>query len=175
MLDFTQKAEVDGRKFDGVDLFLSVPHTSIDASDDELRALADNVGRRGLVIGSLVAPVWPPTGGGSAMGNETERAAFLTQVKKACKIGKKLREIGIRKYGIIRIDSASGVEGWSKDPAANQKTIAATFRAAGGHRQGPRRTPRRRRRDLLGRHAQLEANGRTARVDRPQGRDRLPG
>ncbi|MBK8100974.1 MAG: sugar phosphate isomerase/epimerase [Planctomycetes bacterium] len=130
MLDFTAKAEVGGRKFDGVDIFLSLPHTSIDASDDELRALADKVASRGLVIGSLVAPVWPPTGGGSAMGDDTQRAAFLTQVKKACRIGKRLKELGIRKYGIVRIDSATGVADWHKDPAGNQKKIAATFRAA---------------------------------------------
>ena len=37
-----------------------------------------------LVVGSLVAPVWPPTGGGSAMGSEEERKHFLTQVRKAC-------------------------------------------------------------------------------------------
>ena len=130
MIDFTAKAEVDGRKFDGVDLFLCAPHTSIDATDEELRELADKVSRRGLVIGSLVAPVWPPTGGGSAMGTEKERTAFLTQVKKACSIGKKLRDIGIRRYGIIRIDSACSVTEWSKNPSANQKTIAATFRKA---------------------------------------------
>jgi hypothetical protein len=92
--------------------------------------LADKVARRGFVIGSLVAPVWPPTGGGSAMGTERERAAFLTQVRKACRIGKRLRDIGIRPYGIVRIDSACSVADWSKDPAAHQRAIAATFRAA---------------------------------------------
>jgi hypothetical protein len=34
MLDLTANAEVDGVKFDGVDLFLADPHTSIDADDD---------------------------------------------------------------------------------------------------------------------------------------------
>src|SRR5512137_8391 len=72
MLDLTARAEVDGIKFDGVDLFLFAPHVDIDAGDDELRRLADKVRARGLAIGSVVAPVWPPTGGGSAMGSETE-------------------------------------------------------------------------------------------------------
>ena len=94
MLDLTAQAEVDGVRFDGVDLFLSLPHTSIDSTDDELKQLADSIARRNLVVGSLVAPVWPPTGGGSAMGSEQERKAFLTQVKKACAIGRKLRELG---------------------------------------------------------------------------------
>jgi sugar phosphate isomerase/epimerase len=130
MLDLTQAAEVEGVKFDGVDLFLSLPHTDIDSTDDDLKRLADNIGQRGLVVGSLVAPVWPPTGGGSAMGSDEERAKFLTQVRKACAIGKKLRELGIRKYGVVRIDSASSPADWAKDPAANSKRIAETFRDA---------------------------------------------
>src|SRR5258706_13536951 len=130
MLRLTAAAEVDGVKFDGVDLFLSLPHTDIDSTDDDLQRLADNIGQRGLVVGSLVAPVWPPTGGGSAMGSEDERGKFITQVRKACAIGKKLRELGIRKYGVVRIDSASGPADWAKNPAANSKKIAETFREA---------------------------------------------
>ena len=68
MLDLTAAAEVDGVKFDGVDLFLFAPHVDIDASDDDLKQLAEAVTRRNLVVGTVVAPVWPPTGGGSAMG-----------------------------------------------------------------------------------------------------------
>jgi len=130
MLRLTTEAEVDGAKFDGVDLFLFEPHTSIDATDDDLKKLADTVRSKDLVIGSLVAPVWPPTGGGSAMGNEQERARFLTQVKKACAIGSRLRTLGVRKYGVIRIDSASSPAEWAKDPPGNTKRIAETFRQA---------------------------------------------
>ena len=130
MLDLTQQAEVDGVKFDGVDLFLSLPHTDIDSTDDDLKRLADNIGQRGLVVGSLVAPVWPPTGGGSAMGSDDERQKFLTQVRKACAVGKKLRALGIRKHGVVRIDSASSPADWAKDPTANSKRIAETFREA---------------------------------------------
>jgi len=129
MLDLTQAAEVDGVKFDGVDLFLSLPHTDIDSTDDDLKRLADNIRRRGLTVGSLVAPVWPPTGG-AAMGSEDERKRFITQVRKACAIGKKLRALGIRNYGVVRIDSASSPAEWAKDPAANSKRIAETFREA---------------------------------------------
>src|SRR5262245_1159164 len=74
MLDLTAEAVVDGVRFDGVDLFLFAPHVDIDATDDDLKRLADRVRARRLVIGSVVAPVWPPTGGGSAMGDETQRA-----------------------------------------------------------------------------------------------------
>src|SRR5215212_1397321 len=88
MLNLTAAAQVDGVKFDGVDLFLSLPHTDIDSSDDDLKRLADSLTSRNLRAGSLVAPVWPPTGGGSAMGSDADRAAFLIQVKKSCAIGR---------------------------------------------------------------------------------------
>jgi hypothetical protein len=127
---------VDGVRFDGVDLFLSLPHTDIDSSDDDLAKLAEKLRVRNLLAGSLVAPVWPPTGGGSAMGNEEERARFLTQVKKSCVIGGKLRELGVRKYGVIRIDSATGVDAWAQDPVGNTKKIARTFREAGAIAEG---------------------------------------
>ena len=65
MLDLTAKASVDGARFDGVDLFLSDPHVSIDATIPDLTRLADTIASRGFVVGSLVAPVWPPAGGGS--------------------------------------------------------------------------------------------------------------
>ena len=127
MLDVTAKASVDGAKFDGVDLFLFDPHVSIDATDSDLKRLADKIASKGFVVGSLVAPVWPPTGGGSAMGSEEDRRNFVTQVRKACAIGRKLRGLGIRKYGVVRIDSAASPAEWAKDPDANTKRIADTF------------------------------------------------
>src|SRR4029078_10362183 len=130
MLDMTAKASSNGAKFEGVDLFLFDPHVSIDSRDDDLKRLADKIRSKGLVVGSVVAPVWPPTGGGSAMGSEEERKNFLTQVRKACRIAKKLRELGVRPYGVVRIDSAAGVTDWEKNPKANTKKIAQTFKEA---------------------------------------------
>jgi sugar phosphate isomerase/epimerase len=130
MLNLTAAARVDGVGFDGVDLFLSLPHTAIDSSDDDLKALAGKLASKNLKAGSLVAPVWGGTGGGSAMGDETQRSGFLTQVRKACRIGRKLRDLKIREYGVIRIDSATGVEEWAKDPEENTRRIAQTFREA---------------------------------------------
>src|SRR5258708_3507372 len=130
MLDLTAKAQVDGVKFDGVDLFLFDPHVSIDSTDDDLKRLADKVRSRNLVIGSVVAPVWPPTGGGSAMGSEADRKSFVPQAHKASHIARRLREIGVRSYGIVRIDSAAGPGDWLSDTEGNQKKIAATFRQA---------------------------------------------
>src|SRR5882757_8955375 len=86
MLDLTAAAEFDGVKFDGVDLFLFAPHVDIDASDAELEALAAKVRARGLTIGTVVAPVWPPTGGGSALDEGEGRTRFLGQVRKGCRI-----------------------------------------------------------------------------------------
>ena len=130
MLELTAKASVNGVRFDGVDLFLFDPHVSIDATGAELKRLADKIAAKGFVVGSLVAPVWPPTGGGSAMGSDEDRKNFVTQVRKACAIGKTLRDLGIRKYGVVRIDSASSPADWSKDPKGNSKRIADTFRQA---------------------------------------------
>ena len=130
MIDLTATAEVNGTRFEGVDLFLSLPHTDIDSSDDDLKTLADKLASKNLRAGSLVAPVWPPTGGGSAMGSDSDRAAFLTQVRKSCRIGRKLRDLGVRQYGVIRIDSADSPAHWAADPVGNTKKIAETFRQA---------------------------------------------
>jgi sugar phosphate isomerase/epimerase len=130
MLNLTAAASVNGVKFDGVDLFLFDPHVSIDSTDDDLQRLRDSIAARNLVVGSVVAPVWPPTGGGSAMGSDEERRNFLKQVRKACSIAKKLRDLGVRKYGVVRIDSASSPAEWAKDPIGNQKKIADTFNKA---------------------------------------------
>ncbi len=127
MLDLTAAAEVDGVRFDGFDLFLFDPHVSIDADDGEIRRLADKARERDLEIGTVVAPVWGPTGGGSAMGDAKDREKFLTQVKKACRIAQKLREVGIRPNGAVRIDSACGVAQWAEDPKSNQNRIAEVF------------------------------------------------
>ena len=130
MLDLTAGTQVDGVRFDGVDLFLTLPHTDIDSSDDDLARLAEKLASKGLRAGSLVAPVWGATGGGSAMGDQEERGRFLTQVRKACRIGQKLRDLKIRQYGVVRIDSAAGAADWANDPEAHTKTIAQTFREA---------------------------------------------
>ncbi len=130
MLDLTAAAEVDGERFDGVDMFCCAPHVDIDSSDDDLKGLAESVSLRNLVVGSLVAPVWEPVGGGSAADAGQGREKFLTQVRKACRIGSALREMGVRPGGAVRIDSALDPATWSQDPQGNQERIAETFRQA---------------------------------------------
>ena len=86
---------MNGVKFDGVDLFFCAPHVDIDSSDGDIEKLAAHIAGKGLKVGSLVAPVWPPAGGGSAMGNDAERGGVShAGPKKACKIGNKLRSWG---------------------------------------------------------------------------------
>ena len=130
MLDLTASAKVNGVGFDGVDIFLSDPHTSITADDGAIAELADKVQARGLAIGTCIAPVWEPTGGGSAMGSQQERQAFLNAVKEACRIASKLKAIGVRPSGVVRIDSSCSPSDWANDPAGNTKKIAATFAEA---------------------------------------------
>jgi len=130
MLELTARAEVAGARFDGVDLFLFEPHLNIDLDDEGIKRVADKIQSKGFVVGSVVAPVWPPTGGGSAMGTEEDRKKFVQQVRKACRIAQKLRDIGARPYGVVRIDSASGVTDWRQDPQGNQAKIAETFNQA---------------------------------------------
>jgi sugar phosphate isomerase/epimerase len=130
MLDLTAGAEVNGKRFEGVDIFLFDPHLSIDADDAGIEELAEKVRARGFVVGSVVAPVWPPTGGGSAMGTDEDRKKFVGQVRKACRIAKALRDLGVRPNGVVRIDSASGVEAWTQSPEENQARIARTFSEA---------------------------------------------
>jgi sugar phosphate isomerase/epimerase len=130
MLDLTAAAVVDGQRFDGVDLFLFTPHVDIDSTDDDLKVLADRVRKRHLAVGSVVAPVWPPTGGGPALDEGEGRARFLEQVRKGCRIAHKLRELGVRPHGVVRIDSACSPADWAKDPTGNQARIAETFKQA---------------------------------------------
>ncbi len=130
MLTLTANAQVDGIKFDGVDLFLFDPHISIDIDEDGVKRLAEKIQSNGFVVGSVVAPVWPPTGGGSAMGSDEDRKRFVEQVRKACRIAKNLRDLGVRPEGIVRIDSACNVTDWAQDSEANQAKIAQTFKEA---------------------------------------------
>lgn len=126
MLQMTAAAEVDSVKFDGIDIGLLNPHFDIDMSDDAITQLAEKVSSLNLNIGSIVAPVW----NGSALSTGKERTTFIDMVKKACNIGQKLKELGVRPYGVIRIYSSTNPQSWETDPVNNTKIIAETFREA---------------------------------------------
>ena len=77
LLELTANAEVDGQKFDGVDLFVAAPHFDIDSDLDAVKRMTDHIAGYGLKVGSFVAPIWAGAGGGSAMGAADERKRFL--------------------------------------------------------------------------------------------------
>lgn len=131
MLGLTAAADVNGEKFDGVDYFLFHPHTDPFADEDTIKSIADQIAAKNLAVGSLVAPVWDGTVGASSMGSDDDQAKFLNAVKQACRIANIFNDHGIRKYGVIRIDSAVGPKAWAENPQANTERIAATFREAG--------------------------------------------
>jgi sugar phosphate isomerase/epimerase len=125
LLEMTAAAEVNGVKFDGIDVGLLEPHFDLN-NPDEPKKLAEKVSKYNLKVGSLVAPIWA----GNAMGTEDQRKTFVEMVRKSCEFGQKLKELGVRDYGVVRIDSAAGVSDWAKDPEGNTKLIAQTFQEA---------------------------------------------
>lgn len=131
MLDHTANTTVNGQQFDGVDLFLFHPHFDPQASDTDLRKTADLIASKGLQVGSLVAPIWPGTLGGSAFGAKEERQSFLSAVRYACKVAQVFNDHGVRNCGLIRIDSAGSPEDFAKDESTHTKLLAQTFREAG--------------------------------------------
>jgi hypothetical protein len=65
------------------------------------------------------------------MGDDAAQAKFLEAVKVGCRIAGIFNQHGVRKRGVIRIDSAEfGVNQWRENPGANTARIAATFREA---------------------------------------------
>ncbi|HBT77969.1 MAG TPA: xylose isomerase [Planctomycetaceae bacterium] len=130
MIDLTAAAEIDGVKFDGIDLLLALPHFDIDHPEEAAKRLAEKCSAKNLQVGTVAAPLREETGGGGAMGDTAARKRFLDQIKKTCTAAKAMRDQGIRPNGCIRIDTAATVEEWKNDPEANQKKIAATFTEA---------------------------------------------
>ncbi|MGB4903215.1 MAG: TIM barrel protein [Saprospiraceae bacterium] len=130
MIELTCNTRVHGQTFDGIDLILAAPHLNVSSNQDEIVKFADTVLSHNLKIGSVVAPIWPSAGGGSAMGFVDERKKFIAAVRNTCEYCKILNRHGVRSYGIIRIDSADSPASWSKDKAGNTTLIANTFREA---------------------------------------------
>ena len=128
MLDLTAKAEVNGVRFDGVDLFLYNPHVDIDLSDDSIKRLADKIRSKGFVVGSVVA---------RRSGLTAPRWATRTKRKLGHRSPEglphrpKTPRPGSAPYGVVRIDSAASVTDWDKDPKGNTRLIAKTFREGG--------------------------------------------
>ena len=83
--------------------------------DDDLKRLADKIASRNLVVGSVVAPVWPPTGGGSAMGSD-DGAQELRRPRctRRAASPRSSANSASGQYGVVRIDSAGGPSDWAQ-------------------------------------------------------------
>jgi len=57
------------------------------------------------------------------MGSKEDRKVFVEMVRKSCRFGKKLRELGVRPNGLVRIDSASKPDAWTKILPATQNSL----------------------------------------------------
>ena len=69
----------------------------------------------------LVLPVLLAAGVAAAQQASPPQGA--AQVRKACAIGQKLRHLGIRRYGVVRIDSAASPAAWAENPRENTRQI----------------------------------------------------
>lgn len=131
MLEMTKAARTEqGGHFDGIDYFLYLPHTDPDASEDELKKIADLIADHELKVGTLVAPVWSGTVGGPSFGTTQDQDNFVLAVEKACRIADLFKEWGLRDYGAIRIDTAGSPGDWAQDPVGNTKKSARTIQRA---------------------------------------------
>ncbi len=133
MLDLTAAAEVDGIKFDGVDLFLYEPHINIDISDDDLKALADKIAGKGFVVGSVVAPGLVRR----ARRWATRRSGRTTwtAIRKACRIASGFASWASGPYGVVRIDTACSPADWADGPGRQPGEDRRD------HQAGARRSP----------------------------------
>ena len=102
----------------------------------------------------VVAPVWPPTGGGSAMGSEAEREPIPDAGQKSMRHrAKAARDRHPVATGSCASIPPSSPAEWAKDPLGNTKQIAETFREACTIAEELWRAAGRGRRNLLGRNA----------------------
>ena len=130
MLNLTAAAEVDGVRFDGVDRSSRCP-TPISIPPTTTWRVSPRSSRpRDCVPDRWSRRYRPPTGGGSAMGDDAERARFLTQVPQ----GLPDREETTRpRHPQVRNDPhrfGCQRRGMGQDPAADTRRIAQTFREA---------------------------------------------
>jgi len=101
MLDMTAAAQVDGVKFDGVDLFLADPHTSIDSNDDE------STSSRQALPPSILSSArwWRRYGRRSGAGRRwamRKSASVFSQRWRRLPHRQKLRDLGRRPHGVVR-------------------------------------------------------------------------
>lgn len=109
MLDLILMVDVNGVKFEGVDLFLFYLYIDFDVSDDGLCVMVDKIVEWGFNVGFVVVLVWFGMVGGFVMGSDEDCLNFVLVVKKVCWIVKIFNEYGVWKYGVICIDLVDGL------------------------------------------------------------------
>ena len=170
--NLTAAAQVDGVKFDGVDIFLYDPHINIDISDEDLKAVAAKIADKGFVVGTVVAPVWFDA---SAMGDASAARELLDRHsqgvpdrQEAARAGRS--SLRRRPHRLGRATRRLG-QGSGRQPEEDRRDV----QAGGRDRSRSRRAPGRRGRDLLGRHALVADDGRPARTGRRARDSRFSG
>ena len=136
----------------------SIRTSSIDATTTTLKRLADKVagygprGRLGRRAGLAAAPA-----AARRWASAEERERFVDAGAQGLpRSASKLRELGVRPYGVVRIDSAAERRRTGrKDPEGNTQADRRDVPRGVRRRGGSRRAPGRRGRNLLGRHALL--------------------
>jgi signal transduction histidine kinase len=83
-----------------------------DKADTRVRPHLEDIEKEALRIRDIVESLLKLSQdqAGSAMGTVEQRRKFIDAVRKACRIAKLLNEHGVRQYGVIRIDSATGTK-----------------------------------------------------------------
>ena len=136
MLDLTAAAKWMASSSTASICSSSIRTSASTATDDDMKRLADKVGvaqsRRRIGGGAGLAADRRRLGDGQRRGAQELRHAGA----QGLPIAKTLSDLGIRTYGVVRIDSAASPSDWANDPAGNQKKIAETFRQAGDVAEG---------------------------------------
>ena len=139
MLDLTAAAEVDGVKFDGFDLFL------FDAAHQHRR-----IGRRAEAAGRQGPRAEPGDRHGRGPGlaadrrrlgdgrRRTSASSSSTRSARAAASPSELRELGVRPDGVVRIDSACGVDDWLR--RSRRATRSGSPRPSARPARSPRTT-----------------------------------
>ena len=170
MLEPHGRGEVGGVKFDGVDLFLFDPHVSIDSirrrSEAPGRPGRREESRRRIARGAGLAADRRRLGDGQRGGAQELRHAGPQGLRDREEAqGSRHPQIRRRPDRLGREPERLG-DGSGRQPEEDRRDVPPGVR----RRRRLRRAPRRRRRDLLGRHAQLEAQRRAARAGEPAAR-----
>jgi len=101
-------------------------HHQHDIDDEGIKALAEGSNPQlcGRLLWRRLAPLWRLSNG-----SDEERKGFLRRSRRLPNRPAPA-ELGVRPYGVVRIDSACGVSEWAQDAETNQRRLVQTFSEA---------------------------------------------